>query len=90
MQSIPTIRISRGDSESEDQAAFQQAFNPDAVQGAAVAGVGNALNRISEYYMDMAENLFPIIEIDAGRQIDFIIKKGASLKIKSVPKSKSS
>lgn len=90
VQSIPTIRISRGDSESEDQAAFQQAFNPDAVQGAAVAGVGNALNRISEYYMDMAENLFPIIEIDAGRQIDFIIKKGASLKIKSVPKSKSS
>lgn len=87
VQSIPTIRISRGDSDKDDQAAFQQAFNPNAVQGAAVSGVGSALNRISEYYMDMAENLFPVIEIDAGRQIDFIIKKGASLKIKTPPKN---
>lgn len=89
VQSIPTIRISRGDSDKDDSAAFQQAFNSDAVQGAAVSGVGSALNRISEYYMDMAENLFPVIEIDAGRQIDFIIKKGASLKIKSAPKTNS-
>lgn len=87
VQSIPTIRISRGDSDKDDSAAFQQAFNPNAVQGAAVSGVGSALNRISEYYMDMAENLFPVIEIDAGRQIDFIIKKGASLKIKNIPKA---
>lgn len=88
VQSIPTIRISRESGEETENAAFQQAFSPNAMQGAAVSGVGNALNRISEYYMDIAENLFPVIEIDAGRQIDFIIKKGASLKIRNVPKTK--
>jgi hypothetical protein len=27
----------------------------------------------------MAENMYPVIEIDAGRQVDFIVQKGAAL-----------
>jgi len=34
----------------------------------------------------MAKNIFPIIEVDAGRKIDFIVIRGTSLN----PKSKSS
>jgi conjugal transfer pilus assembly protein TraB len=31
----------------------------------------------------MAEGLFPVIEVDAGRQIDVIVTKGAKLQIRS-------
>ena len=39
---------------------------------AALKGTGNALDRIAEFYIDQAYNLFPVIEIDAGRQLDIV------------------
>lgn len=40
---------------------------------AALKGTGNALDRIAEFYIDQAYNLFPVIEIDAGRQLDIVL-----------------
>ena len=40
---------------------------------AAMKGTGNALDRIAEFYIDQAYNLFPVIEIDAGRQLDIVL-----------------
>jgi hypothetical protein len=31
--------------------------------------------------MDMAEKMFPVIEIDAGRSIEFVLNRGATLRI---------
>lgn len=42
-------------------------------------GVGKALDRLSQYYITLAEKMFPIIEIDAGRTVDVVITKGFSL-----------
>ena len=42
-------------------------MTPQALQGAAVSGAGNALDRLANFFMDMAEEMFPVIEIDAGR-----------------------
>ncbi len=42
-------------------------------------GVGKALDRLSKYYIDLAEKLFPIIEIDAGRTVEVVFTKGFSL-----------
>lgn len=39
-------------------------------------GIGRALDRLAQYYIKLAEQTFPIIEIDAGRQIDVVITKG--------------
>ncbi len=36
------------------------------------AGTSAALNRISEFYMDLAENMVPVIEINSGRKIDIV------------------
>ena len=40
---------------------------------AALKGTGNALDRIAEFYIDQAYNLFPVIEVDAGREIDVVL-----------------
>jgi len=40
---------------------------------AALRGTGNALDRIAQFYIDQAYNLFPVIEIDAGRQLDIVL-----------------
>jgi len=31
----------------------------------------------------MAEGIFPVLEVDAGRQVDIILTRGVSLKIRS-------
>ncbi|MEI7636775.1 MAG: TraB/VirB10 family protein [Syntrophus sp. (in: bacteria)] len=53
----------------------------DVGQAAALGGAGNALNMIAQYYMRMAERLFPIIEIDAGRTVEVVVLKGQELKV---------
>jgi conjugal transfer pilus assembly protein TraB len=60
---------------------FQNVLTPEALQGAAVSGAGNALDRLTNFFMDMAEEMFPVIEIDAGRAIEFVLNRGATLRI---------
>jgi len=40
------------------------------------SGVGKTLDRLSQYYIDLAEKLFPVIEIDAGRTVEVVFTKG--------------
>ncbi len=47
-----------------------------ALGNAAANGVGKSLDRLSKYYLDLAEKLFPVIEIDAGRTIEIVFTKG--------------
>lgn len=42
-------------------------------------GVGKALDRLSQYYINLAEKMFPIIEVDAGRVVDVVMTKGVTL-----------
>lgn len=72
---IPTINTTASDSQP-----FQQAMSDDAVQSAAMQGTGKAMERIADYYMDMADQIFPILEIDAGREISLILNSGTSIK----------
>jgi conjugal transfer pilus assembly protein TraB len=43
------------------------------------SGVGKALDRLAQYYIKLAEQTFPIIEIDAGREIDVVLTKGVRI-----------
>jgi len=60
---------------------FQNYLSRDAMEGAGISGVGSALDRLAKYYLDMAQNIFPVVEVDAGRQIDFVLVSGATLKL---------
>lgn len=58
--------------------------HPDSnwLQSSAVSGASTALDRIAEFYLDMAEGMFPVIEVDAGRQIDVIVNRGTRLEVR--------
>jgi conjugal transfer pilus assembly protein TraB len=43
------------------------------------AGVGRALDRLAQYYISLAEKVFPVIEVDAGRTVDVVVTQGISL-----------
>ncbi|KQP23385.1 TraB/VirB10 family protein [Pseudorhodoferax sp. Leaf267] len=51
----------------------------DAYRAGLGSGVGKALDRLAQYYIKLAENTFPVIEVDAGRQIDVVITKGVRI-----------
>jgi conjugal transfer pilus assembly protein TraB len=60
---------------------FQSAFSEQALQGGALKGAGYSMDRLAHYYMDLAENLFPVVEIDATRPIEFVVQRGTLLKL---------
>lgn len=78
VQPIPII-----DTSGNSRNYQRNTINSDWLQSAAVNGAGSALDRVAEFYMDMAEGMFPVIEIDAGRQIDIIMSRGTSLQLKT-------
>lgn len=47
-----------------------------AIQSGLGMGVGSAMNRLANYYISLAEKVFPVIEIDAGRMVDVVLTKG--------------
>mgnify|MGYP001484899961 CR=1 FL=1 len=57
-------------------------------QGAAAQGASGALERVAQFYIDMAEGIFPVVEVDAGRQIELIMTSGTSLQIRSPGQSR--
>jgi len=61
---------------------YQQAFSTDSMQSGAVAGIGGALDRLAQYYIDQAESMFPVIEIDAGREVEIVLVRGGKLALK--------
>lgn len=61
---------------------YQRTFSGDMMQGAAMKGASSALDRVAKFYIDMAESMFPVVEVDAGRQVDVIVTGGVSLKLK--------
>jgi conjugal transfer pilus assembly protein TraB len=42
-------------------------------------GVGRALDRLAQYYISLAEKVFPVIEVDAGRTVDVVLTQGVVL-----------
>ncbi len=42
-------------------------------------GIGNALEKVANYYLKQAEATHPVIEIGAGRQVTVVLQKGVRL-----------
>jgi conjugal transfer pilus assembly protein TraB len=60
--------------------AFQLPPLGDTLEAAGVSGVGRSMELLSGYYLQQLQKIFPIIEIDAGRQVDIMILKGMPLR----------
>jgi len=42
-------------------------------------GISSGTNELVKYYLDLAKELFPVVEINAGREADFVFLKGVKL-----------
>lgn len=67
-QSVPSLDISGGD---EQQYQVPNVGNASKI--ALASGAGSGLDRVANFYMDLAEQMVPVIEIDAGRQVTLIL-----------------
>lgn len=56
--------------------ATQTIDNNKVVQAGVAGGFHTAMDRLANYYITLAEKLFPIIEISAGQPVDIVITKG--------------
>lgn len=60
----------------------QQSTDASVVLRNSVAqGFGGAMDRLAQYWIDRADKMFPVVEIDAGRTIDIAFTKGTQLEI---------
>lgn len=65
---VPSLDISGG-----DETKYQVPNVGNASKIALANGMGSSLDRVSNFYMDLAEQMVPVIEIDAGRQVTLIL-----------------
>lgn len=49
------------------------------LQSGAMGGASSALDRIAQYYLELANELHPVIEIESGRQITLVVIHGRTL-----------
>ena len=61
----------------------------DAYKAGIGTGVGKALDRLAQYYIKLAEQTFPVIEIDAAREVDVVITKGVRIDAPELAKASS-
>jgi conjugal transfer pilus assembly protein TraB len=57
-----------------------QTIDPNQITKYGVAqGIVSGTNELVKYYLDLAKQLFPVVEINAGREADFVFLKGVKL-----------
>lgn len=58
----------------------------DNLKSAGAGGLSTVFGRLGEYYLQMAEQIFPVIEVKGGRTVNILLKGGEDLKIKDFNK----
>lgn len=59
----------------------QSLLTGSSISAAGLEGAGSAMEKLADYFIELAAGIYPVIEIDAGRNIEFVITKGTSLKM---------
>lgn len=77
-QQVPSFN----DNASDGDINYQFPNPGDVAAVGFTGGATQALEKLAEFYMKMAEKIFPIIEVDGGRTVTFITNKGIELKLK--------
>lgn len=72
---VPQLDISGSSSTT-----YTTAFSANTLNNGIFNGASSALNKLADYYMSMAEQTFPVVEINAGREITVTLTQGTELK----------
>lgn len=79
---VPVISTS-----ASDTAQYQKNFSTEAAKGGLAKGASQALERVADFYLDLADQMVPVVEINAGRQVDVVVISSTRLKLKTPPKA---
>jgi len=77
---------SRGYSRGGDGLPSDSELATSAIQG----GVGGGLDRITDYFLSQADAMHPVVEIDAGRDVTFVLLEGTELTPRSAEEEEKS
>ncbi len=61
------------------QGAIQTVNPDDAFRVGIFSGAGEATQKLAEFYMKLANQMFPVIEVNAGRKVDVVFLKSVDL-----------
>lgn len=75
-QRVQSLQTSPGDT-----SLWQNQDVTYAAKSGVFGGFGGASDRLAQYYMQMAENAHPTIEILPGMEVDFIVQRGMTMKL---------
>lgn len=76
-QSVPQLSIGQTGSVQTQQADLGTAGEAGLYQG-----MSSSANQLAKFYLDLASQMFPVIEIDAGRKATLILVRGTFLSLK--------
>jgi conjugal transfer pilus assembly protein TraB len=71
---VPQVAVA-----SNGQAQTQTLDLGDAAKTGAFTGLDSAAKQLSSFYLDMAKQTFPLLEVDAGRRANIVLVRGTNL-----------
>lgn len=74
-QSVPQLNLNPGQTVST-----QTADASSILQTGVAKGFSTSANEVAKFYMEMAREMTPVVEIDAGRKVSVMLVKGFELK----------
>lgn len=66
---------------ADNKVQYQKNFSSEAAKGGFATGMQNSLDRVAQFYMDLADEMVPVVEINAGRQVDVVVITGTTLNV---------
>lgn len=66
---------------ADNKVQYQKNFSTEAAKGGLATGMQNSLDRVAQFYMDLADEMVPVVEINAGRQVDVVVITGTTLNV---------
>lgn len=75
---VPVIETSSSGRGGRTQ--YESNYSPKMLQGAGAQGASNALDRVAQFYVEMAEEIFPVVEVNAGTEVDIVLTSGVELR----------
>ncbi|MEH6454703.1 MAG: TraB/VirB10 family protein [Cocleimonas sp.] len=75
-QAVNVVSTSPG-----EESLFQSTNWASMGQSAALNGASTSFDMVAKYYLEMVDASWPVVEVLAGREVDFIVQRGLALKI---------
>lgn len=75
---VPQLTLSTGSGNTGTD-SYSRPDPSMALEEGVAGGMQTAAKAVADFYIDMARNTFPIIEIDAGRKVSFIVGRSVNV-----------